>query len=215
MAVTAAVVAVMVAIVAVFVFVSGSSSEADDHVVEGRGKGRVADFRRKSPSVDKERAAGIASADKPAEEDDVEEGIDATAEAEESGPSAEDKEEALVDAFDAETDRWMSKEDGKPPTMKDVDEFVAKFKAVPAERKEECLQRALNLVSDENVMLLAGILMDKTLDKELVELVYNDILNRDESVKKPILQEIFKDKAHPCWADTAWIFDVTSETPDE
>ena len=41
----------------------------------------------------------------------------------------------------------------------------------------------------------------------------NDILNRDEDVKKPILQEIFKDKSHPCWADTAWILDVTGELP--
>ena len=60
-------------------------------------------------------------------------------------------------------------------------------------------------------MLLAGILMDKSQDVELVELVYNDVLNRDESVKKPILREIYKDRTHPCWADTAWILDVTGE----
>ena len=66
---------------------------------------------------------------------------------------------------------------------------------------------------DDNVMLLAGILMDKSIDKELVELVFNDVLNRDEEVKKPILQEIFKDKSHPCWADTAWILDVTDDLP--
>ena len=34
-----------------------------------------------------------------------------------------------------------------------------------------------------------------------------------EDVKKPILQQIFKDKTHPCWADTAWILDVTGELP--
>ena len=34
-----------------------------------------------------------------------------------------------------------------------------------------------------------------------------------EVAKMPILQQIFKDKTHPCWADTAWIFDVTSELP--
>ena len=76
-----------------------------------------------------------------------------------------------------------------------------------------CIHRALNLIPDENVMLLAGVVMDKTMDKEIVETVYNDILNRDEDVKKPILQEIFKDKSHPCWADTAWILDVTGELP--
>ena len=122
------------------------------------------------------------------------------------------EEERLVDAFDNLTDKWMEPaKDGV--TMQDIDTFVRQFKSVPADRKDECLHRALNLVPDENVMLLAGILLDKSLDKEMIELVYTDLLNRDEEVKKPILQEIFKDKEHPCWADTAWILDVTGELP--
>ena len=121
-------------------------------------------------------------------------------------------EEKAVEAFDGLTDKWMEPaKDGV--TMKDVDEFAAQFRKVPKARKDECLHRALNLVPDENVMLLAGILMDKSQDKELIETVYNDILNRDEGVKKPILQQIFKDREHPCWADTAWILDVTGEVP--
>ena len=43
--------------------------------------------------------------------------------------------------------------------------------------------------------------------------MFNDVLNRDEEVKKLILPKIFKDKTHPCWADTAWILDVTGELP--
>lgn len=122
------------------------------------------------------------------------------------------EEERLVDAFDNLTDKWMEPaKDGV--TMQDIDTFVRQFKSVPADRKDECLHRALNLVPDENVMLLAGLLLDKSLDKEMIELVYNDVLNRDEEVKKPILQEIFKDKEHPCWADTAWILDATGELP--
>ena len=126
----------------------------------------------------------------------------------------EQEEEKQVDAFDSLTDKWMEPaKDGV--SMKDVDAFAAQFRKVPKARKEECLQRALNLVPDENVMLLAGILMDKSQDKDLVALVYNDVLNRDEEVKKPILQQIFKDREHPCWADTAWILDVTGELPQK
>lgn len=121
------------------------------------------------------------------------------------------EEERLVDAFDAETDKWMDAENSKVPTMQDVYKFAEKFNAVPESRKEECLQRALNLIPDSSVMLLVGILMDKTQKKEFVELVYNDILNRPEDVKKPILKQIFADKTHPCWADTAWILDATGE----
>jgi len=141
---------------------------------------------------------------------------------EETAPEAEEQkseeerrqeeEEKKVEAFYALTDKWMGKKGGAV-TMKDMDEFVAAFKSVPASRKGECLQRALNLVPDDNVLLLAGILFDKSIDKEHLELVFNDVLNRDEDVKKLILPKIFKDKEHPCWADTAWILDVTGELP--
>lgn len=120
--------------------------------------------------------------------------------------------ERLVDAFDGLTDKWMEQEGGEV-TLRDVDEFVARFKAVPKDRQEECLQRALNLISDEHVLLLAGVLFDKTVDKEQKELVFNDVLNRDEEVKKLILPRIYKDRTHPCWADAAWILDVTGELP--
>lgn len=129
-----------------------------------------------------------------------------------SPKTQEDIEEEIVDAFDGLTDKWMSTGKGLA-SMKDVDEFVAAFKRIPKSRQDECIHRALNLVSDDNVMVLAGILMDKDVEKETVETVYNDILNRDEDVKKPILEQIFKDKTHPCWADTAWILDVTGELP--
>ena len=124
----------------------------------------------------------------------------------------EAEEEKLVEAFDNLTDKWM-KPSAKGVAMADIDNFAKSFRKIPKERRDECIHRALNLVPDENVMLLVGVLMDKSVDKEIIETVYNDILNRDEDVKKPILQEIFKDKSHPCWTDTAWILDVTGELP--
>ena len=160
--------------------------------------------------------ADVAASAEPAGETEPESASDSGDEDPAPEMSEEEKaaaeEERLVEAFDNLTDKWMEPaKDGV--TMQDIDTFVRQFKSVPADRKDECLHRALNLVPDENVMLLAGILLDKSLDKEMIELVYNDVLNRDEEVKKPILQEIFKDKEHPCWADTAWILDVTGELP--
>ena len=124
----------------------------------------------------------------------------------------EAEEEKQVDAFDDLTDKWQEPS-AKGVTMSDIENFAKSFHKLPKARQDECIHRALNLIPDENVMLLAGVLMDKTMDKEIVEEVYNDVLNRDEDVKKPILQQIFKDKTHPCWADTAWILDVTDELP--
>lgn len=124
----------------------------------------------------------------------------------------EAEEEKLVNDFDDLTDKWMEPS-AKGVKMEDIDNFTKSFRRIPKARRDECIHRALNLIPDENVMLLAGVLMDKSMDKEIVETVYNDILNRDEDVKKPILKEIFKDKSHPCWTDTAWILDVTGELP--
>ena len=137
--------------------------------------------------------------------------------AEDAEPQSEDEkreveEEKRVNDFDNLTDKWMEPSP-KGVTMDDIDNFSKSFRKIPKARQDECIHRALNLIPDENVMLLAGVLLDKTMDKEIVETVYNDILNRDENVKKPILQQIFKDKSHPCWADTAWILDVTGELP--
>ena len=150
--------------------------------------------------------------------DESTESAEASQEEESPPPSEEERQEAeeerLVDAFDDLTDKWMEPAD-KGVNMENVQKFAEQFRKVPKSRKEECLQRALNLIPDENVLLLAGVLMDKTLDSELLELVFNDVLNRGEEVKKPILQQVFKDKSHPCWADTAWILDVTGELPQK
>ena len=155
-----------------------------------------------------ERTATADATSRRVKEDEYLTRQDAASTEEESEP----EEEKLVKGFDDLTDKWMAPS-AKGVTMSDIDNFVKSFGKIPKSRQDECIHRALNLIPDENVMLLAGVLMDKTIDKEIVETVYNDILNRDEDVKKPILRQIFKDKSHPCWANTAWILDVTGELP--
>lgn len=164
-----------------------------------------------SEAVGDKQDAVIEDADS-TEENESEEFEPETEEPQTEEEKREAEEEKLVNAFDDLTDKWMEPS-AKGVTLADVDNFGKAFRKIPKARQDECVHRALNLIPDENVMLLAGILMDKTMDKEIVETVYNDILNRDEDVKKPILQQIFKDKTHPCWADTAWILDVTDELP--
>ena len=206
----AAVVVVLMACVAAFVrrrMSSSSSAEQAERAEDSkalipnaaRPDGKHAVSRNEEPGGG-EDSADTEEADDEAEEPQTEE------------EKREAEAEKMVDAFDNLTDKWMEPS-AKGVMMADVDNFAKVFRQVPKDRQDECIHRALNLISDENVMLLAGVLMDKAMDKEIVETVYNDILNRDEDVKKPILQEIFKDKSHPCWADTAWILDVTGELP--
>ena len=174
----------------------------ESEAVEGRQDAVVEETAERSETAEGHDST---EANEPEESDSEEE-----PQTEEEKREAE--EEKLVEAFDDLTDKWQEPS-AKGVTMADIDNFAASFRKIPKARQDECIHRALNLIPDENVMLLAGVLMDKTMDKEIVETVYNDVLNRDEDVKKPILQQIFKDKTHPCWADTAWILDVTGELP--
>ena len=208
-----AIVWVLVAVVATILAVNVINFPRDGgRVASNLEDGRVAEGFRLSDdageSAETQRPEESPEADADQQEDESEENDEPQTEEE----KREAAEEAKVDAFDNLTDKWMEASE-KGVAMADVDNFVKQFRQIPKSRQDECIHRALNLIPDENVMLLAGILMDKTADKEIVETVYNDILNRDEDVKKPILQQIFKDKSHPCWADTAWILDVTDELP--
>ena len=169
-------------------------SATADRTTAGRGL-------RSAPQLKEDEGAAEESPESVADESQTEE------------EKREAEEEKLVNAFDGLTDKWQEPS-AKGVTMADIDTFAQSFRKIPKARQDECIHRALNLIPDENVMLLAGVLMDKSMDKEIVETVYNDVLNRDEDVKKPILQEIFKDKSHPCWSDTAWILDVTGELPE-
>ncbi len=208
-----AVVAVVAAALFIVVAILRAPSPQPDGGPDAADRGEAAETSGTRADSSRTNKAEPAPADEqPDESADSESDGDTEEEPKTEEELREAEEEKKVDAFDALTDKWMEPSNAGV-TMKDVDEFSAMFRNVPKERKDECLHRALNLIPDENVMLLAGILMDKTQDKELVELVYNDVLNRDEDVKKPILQQIFKDKSHPCWADTAWILDVTDELP--
>jgi len=120
--------------------------------------------------------------------------------------------ERQVRRFAAETDRWVRE---RPVTVTDIQAYCDGLKSVPQSRRMECLRRALNLIPDANAALLAGIVLDKTQDREITEATFRDVVNRSEEVKDPILQEIAKDKSHPCYSDVEWIYEVTGERPTE
>lgn len=214
-AVAAAVIALAAAAVWLVLRAPRQDGGQETAVSESARTGRIADAKSGASKVTGQSAAERREANDAGEVAKTEGAADGGEEELTEEEKREKEDEARVDAFDGMTDKFMdAEEDRKPVTMDDVKKFRELFKRLPKERKEECLHRALNLIPDENVMLLAGILMDKDEEKELVELVFNDILNRDESVKQVLLKEIIKDRSHPCWADTAWILDVTGKGDD-
>lgn len=201
--VVVAAVAVLVAMLAVFIYcrICGLSVAEVRSALRADDERSAADDSRKVRHGRHDRDSGSAY------------GAGATDGEIDEDVQSSDEDESVADAvetFDALTDAWREPV-GRPITLEEIQRFSRQFKNVPLESRDDCINRALNLIPDENVMLLAGILMDKSNGKELLDTVCSDLLNRDESVKMPILRQILKDRSHPCWADAAWVLDVTGE----
>jgi len=88
------------------------------------------------------------------------------------------------------------------------------FDAIPpGEDREYAMHAMMNLISDGAVQALVPILMDTRYDEDILDIIFNDILNRDDEIKYPILEEIAKNPEHPNFTDAAHILEVTQ--PDE
>jgi hypothetical protein len=125
------------------------------------------------------------------------EASDAAALAEDAAVAAWD---ALVENFAATSDRSVTKEDRAK-----VNEAL---KRLPRERRRASAQSLLNLVSDGNFGVMRDVLFDPAQPTEVVDAVFNDLLNRPEEVKTPLLKEIAQDAAHANCAEARRILDV-------
>jgi len=99
------------------------------------------------------------------------------------------------------------------PEVTEADRRIARalFKALPEEQQREETHHAMNLLPDETVSLMYDILFDKTQDEDVIVIIFCDLLNRDESIKNPVLEEIAKDKEHPMFTEAARILDITRD----
>ena len=125
------------------------------------------------------------------------EASDAAALAEDAAVAAWD---ALVENFAATSDRGVTKEDRAK-----VNEAL---KRLPRGRRRTSVESLLNLVPDGNFGVMRDVLFDPAQPTEVVDAVFNDLLNRPEEVKTPLLKEIAQDAAHANCAEARRILDV-------
>ncbi len=118
--------------------------------------------------------------------------------------------ESTVSSFDSLVESWQEPRE-KTAALTEMEEFRQAFASLPEDEKMDALHQAMNLIPDENALLLAGILLDKSQSREILDALFADILNRSEETKLTILQCIHKDKTHPCWPDTDWILSALNK----
>jgi len=82
------------------------------------------------------------------------------------------------------------------------------FDELHADDRLDAIQYALLLLPDMQISVIYPILLDKSQSEEVLDAIFDDVLNRDEQIKNPLMRELRKDKEHPLFFESARILDV-------
>lgn len=75
--------------------------------------------------------------------------------------------------------------------------LLAMFPRLPAEGKLEFAQHLSNLVDDEEYGPMGRMLADATLPEDVLDVLMDDLLNRPNEIKLPLLLEVARNPEHP------------------
>ena len=117
--------------------------------------------------------------------------------------------EKAVEAWDTMIEKVAERKEA--PTAEQAAQFKEDFHKLDKEDQMSCVQNALNLIPDEQFALFYPILYDKSENADVLDEIFSDALNRDEEIKVPIMKELYKDKEHPMFVESARILDATGE----
>lgn len=96
----------------------------------------------------------------------------------------------------------------KVVTPEDQVAVVDVFNKLDSTQQLEQIRQAMNMLPDKTVQVVYGILFDNTQPEEVVDVIFSDLLNRNEAIKNPVMEQIIKDKKHPMYFESARILDV-------
>lgn len=102
-----------------------------------------------------------------------------------------------------------------PVTVEEQEEVLELFRDLSPEAQNEQIHHAMNLLPDETVEVVYGILFDTSQPPEVIGVIFHDLLNRDEAIKNPVMEEIVKDKSHPMYVESARILDIVRPTASQ
>jgi hypothetical protein len=98
-------------------------------------------------------------------------------------PDWEDKVEEILVADTEDTDK--------------VKKMADMFPQLSAEGQEEVAHHLSNLTSDEDYAPLGRFLTNSTLSADVLDVFYEDVLNRPNALKLPLLLQVAQDPQHP------------------
>ncbi|MGA0111274.1 MAG: hypothetical protein ACO3PN_04130, partial [Chthoniobacterales bacterium] len=86
--------------------------------------------------------------------------------------------------------------------------LVGAMGGLPPEAQEEFVAHAANLCEDDQFNLLAGIYLDQSTPFEVVEIIFNDALNRPDEISLPLLASTLRNPAHPMAGEAKEILEM-------
>ena len=132
------------------------------------------------------------------DEEEVAAAEESAADEEEEAEVLTPQEQALVN-WEKTLDAFVERQEDEnwQPTKAEVAKFKSLFDQLDAEQRLEEIPHAQNLLLDSAYGFLKAILLDPTEPQEVLESIYNDLLNRPEELKYPVLREVYRVKQHP------------------
>ena len=99
-----------------------------------------------------------------------------------------------VVAWEDRLDQLLTAETDTATTVRGL---VSSMRQLPPEAQEQYAAHAVNLCGDEQFALLGEIYLNAQTPQVVTETIFNDLLNRPDEIKLPLLAKTLSNAAHP------------------
>jgi len=112
-------------------------------------------------------------------------------------PGSTDWEDRLDNILSAEADNQIT-----------VRQLLTSLQSLPAEAQEEYIAHALNLCEDEDYAQVEMVYLATGTPPEVSEEIFNDVLNRPDEIKLPLLAKTMRNPDHPMVGEAREILEM-------
>jgi hypothetical protein len=108
-------------------------------------------------------------------------------------------------AWEDRLDELLTTEADNTTTVRGL---VSSMRGLPPEAQEEFVAHAVNLCEDEQFDLLANVYFEAATPSEVKETIFNDVLNRPDEIKLPLLAKTLRNPTHPMAGESKEILEM-------
>ena len=108
-------------------------------------------------------------------------------------------------AWEDRLDELLTNDEDNTTTARGL---VSSMRGLPPEAQEEFIAHAVNLCEDEQFELLANVYFEAATPSEVKETIFNDVLNRPDEIKLPLLAKTLRNPTHPMAGESKEILEM-------